>query len=104
MSKTMYYKTAGESHGHGILALVENFPAGLEIDKSKIDAELRRRQGGYGRGGRQNMETDSVEILTGIWQGKSTGAPITLWIRNRDYRIDIAPEITQPRPGHADLA
>jgi chorismate synthase len=104
MSKTMYYKTAGESHGQGILAIVENFPAGLEIDKSKIDMELRRRQGGYGRGGRQNIETDSVEILTGIWQGKSTGAPMTLWIRNRDYRIDAAPEITQPRPGHADLA
>ncbi|MDR1269068.1 MAG: chorismate synthase [Planctomycetaceae bacterium] len=104
MNKTMYYKTAGESHGQGILALVENFPAGLEIDKSKIDAELRRRQGGYGRGGRQKIETDTVEILTGIWQGKSTGAPITLWIRNRDCRIDTAPEITQPRPGHADLA
>jgi chorismate synthase len=104
MNETMYYKTAGESHGQGILAIVENFPAGLEIDKSKIDAELRRRQGGYGRGERQNMEIDTVEILTGIWQGKSTGAPITLWIRNRDYRIDTAPEITQPRPGHADLA
>ncbi|MDR1964309.1 MAG: chorismate synthase [Planctomycetaceae bacterium] len=100
----MYYKTAGESHGQGILALVENFPAGLEIDKSKIDAELRRRQGGYGRGGRQKIEADTVEILTGIWQGKSTGSPITLWIKNRDCRIDTAPEIMQPRPGHADLA
>jgi len=101
---TLYYKTAGESHGHGILAFVEGFPAGLEIDKPLIDAELARRQGGYGRGGRQKIETDTVEILTGIWQGKSTGAPITLWNKNRDHRIDTAPPIEQPRPGHVDLA
>jgi chorismate synthase len=99
----MNYRTAGESHGQGVLALVEDFPAGQKIDKLKIDAELQRRQGGYGRGGRQNLETDTVEILTGIWQGKSTGAPITLWVKNRDFRIDAAPEINQPRPGHADL-
>ncbi len=100
----MYYKTAGESHGQGILALVEGFPAGIEIDIEAINAELRRRQGGYGRGGRQAIETDSVEILTGIWQGKSTGAPITLWVKNRDSRIDEAPKIETPRPGHVDLA
>ncbi len=100
----MYYKTAGESHGQGILALVEGFPAGIEIDVNAINAELRRRQGGYGRGGRQAIETDTVKILTGIWQGKSTGAPIMLWVKNRDSRIDEAPKIETPRPGHVDLA
>jgi len=100
----MDYRTAGESHGQGILALVEDFPAGLNIDTDFINAELKRRQGGYGRGERQKIETDTVEILTGIWRGISTGAPITLWIKNRDSRIDTAPDIAQPRPGHADLA
>ena len=100
----MEYRTAGESHGQGILALVEHFPAGLTIDTDLINAELKRRQGGYGRGDRQKIETDTVEILTGIWRGQSTGAPITLWIKNSDCRIDTAPDIAQPRPGHADLA
>ena len=100
----MNYRTAGESHGAGILALVEHFPAGLTIDTELINAELQRRQGGYGRGSRQKIETDTVEILTGIWRGISTGAPISLWIKNRDHRIDTAPDIAQPRPGHADLA
>ncbi len=100
----MYYKTAGESHGRGILALVEGFPAGIVIGTEIINEELARRQGGYGRGGRQKMETDTVEILTGIWRGQSTGAPITLWVKNRDYRLDEAPPIDVPRPGHVDLA
>jgi chorismate synthase len=100
----MKYRTAGESHGRGILALVEHFPAGVVIDADLINAELQRRQGGYGRGGRQKIETDTVEILTGVWRGISTGAPITLWIKNSDHRIDTAPDIVQPRPGHADLA
>ena len=100
----MEYKTAGESHGQGILTLVEHFPAGLTINTDLINAELQRRQGGYGRGNRQKIETDTVEILTGLWKGLSTGAPISLWIKNRDCRIDTAPDITQPRPGHADLA
>ena len=100
----MEYRTAGESHGWGILTFVEHFPAGLTIDTNTINAELQRRQGGYGRGNRQKIETDTVEILTGVWRGMSTGAPITLWIKNKDHRIDIAPDITQPRPGHADLA
>ncbi|MDR2346428.1 MAG: chorismate synthase [Planctomycetaceae bacterium] len=100
----MNYKTAGESHGSGLLAFIENFPAGFTIDVESINAELRRRQGGYGRGGRQAIETDSVEILTGIWRGQTTGAPLTLWIKNKDSRIDSAPEITNPRPGHVDLA
>ncbi|MDR3181856.1 MAG: chorismate synthase [Planctomycetaceae bacterium] len=100
----MNYKTAGESHGQGILALIEGFPAGVSINIDGINAELQRRQGGYGRGGRQKLETDTVEILTGIWRGQSSGAPITLWIKNRDFRIDKAPDVFQPRPGHADLA
>jgi len=100
----MEYRTAGESHGQGILAFVEHFPAGLTIDTALINTELQRRQGGYGRGERQKIETDTVEILTGIWRGISTGAPITLWIANRDCRIDTAPDVAQPRPGHADLA
>ena len=100
----MDYRTAGESHGQGILALVEDFPAGLTLDTDLINTELQRRQGGYGRGDRQKIETDTVEILTGIWRGLSTGAPIALWIKNSDHRIDTAPDIAQPRPGHADLA
>jgi len=100
----MDYRTAGESHGRGILALVEHFPAGVTVDTDLINAELKRRQGGYGRGGRQQLETDCVEILTGLWRGMTTGAPIALWIKNRDHRIDTAPDIAQPRPGHADLA
>ena len=100
----MDYRTAGESHGQGILALVEDFPAGLIIDTDFINTELQRRQGGYGRGDRQKIETDRVEILTGVWRGLSTGAPIALWIKNRDCRIDVVPDIAQPRPGHADLA
>ena len=100
----MDYRTAGESHGQGILALVEDFPAGLKIKTDLINAELQRRQGGYGRGDRQKIETDTVEIMTGLWRGISTGAPITLWIKNRDQRIDTAPDIAEPRPGHADLA
>jgi len=100
----MDYRTAGESHGRGLLALVEHFPAGLTMDTDLINTELQRRQGGYGRGNRQSIETDTVEILTGVWRGISTGAPITLWIKNRDHRIDTAPDIAQPRPGHADLA
>ncbi|MBR5243234.1 MAG: chorismate synthase, partial [Thermoguttaceae bacterium] len=97
------YQTAGESHGKGIAALVDGFPAGVPLDSTLIDAELRRRQGGYGRGGRQQIETDSAEILTGIWRGTSMGAPILLWVKNRDYKIDEMPTPTQPRPGHGDL-
>jgi chorismate synthase len=61
------YWTAGESHGKAMLAIIDGFPAGLEIDIDLIDEQLRRRQGGYGRGGRQRIETDRVEILSGIW-------------------------------------
>jgi chorismate synthase len=97
------YWTAGESHGKTLLALIDGFPAGLEIDEPMINAELRLRQGGYGRGGRQKLETDEVEVLTGVWQGKTLGSPITLQVINRDYKLERLKELERPRPGHADL-
>lgn len=96
------YKTAGESHGYGLFALIEGFPSGYRFDIDRVDAELRRRQGGYGRGARQKIESDHVEVLTGILRGRSTGAPITLCVKNRDVKIETLPELTAPRPGHAD--
>src|SRR5580765_2564596 len=83
----MYFKftTAGESHGKALVAIVEGVPAGLEIDVAKIDHELWRRQQGYGRGGRMKIETDTVEILSGVRHGKTLGSPIALMIANDDY-------------------
>ncbi len=98
------YKTAGESHGKCILALVEGFPAGVKIDSETVDRELRRRQGGYGRGARMAIERDRVEILSGTKGDITLGSPITLLVRNRDYKIEKLPEVTRPRPGHTDLA
>ena len=98
------YSTAGESHGKALLALVDGFPAGLEIDTDIIDAELRRRQGGYGRGGRQTIETDHVELLSGTWRGKTLGSPIAMLVPNRDYKIERMEDLQQPRPGHGDLS
>lgn len=97
------YQTAGESHGKGLSALVDGFPAGVPIDLEFINNELRRRQGGYGRGGRQKIETDQVEVLSGILRGKSMGSPIMLWVKNKDYKIETMPSLFQPRPGHGDL-
>ncbi|MCL2349517.1 MAG: chorismate synthase [Planctomycetaceae bacterium] len=98
------YWTAGESHGKGHVAFLDSFPAGVVVDKSFIDNELRRRQSGYGRGDRQKIESDEVEVLTGLWLGATTGSPVTLWVKNRDYKIDSMPELESPRPGHGDLA
>jgi len=101
------YRTAGESHGKALIALVEGMPAGVPIDVPFIDAELRRRQGGYGRGGRQKIEADRVQLLTGVRLDKTIGSPITLLIPNKDYRLDdpaATPPLHRPRPGHADLA
>jgi chorismate synthase len=101
------YQTAGESHGPSLVATILGVPAGLDIDTDVINAELLRRQGGYGRGGRQKLETDTVEILTGVRRGKSIGAPITFLVKNRDSRLDDlerTPPVYRPRPGHADLA
>lgn len=100
-------QTAGESHGPALVITVTGLPAGLPLDLDFINAELSRRQGGYGRGGRQNIEEDRVEFLTGVRRGKAIAAPLTMVIRNNDSRLDDlqrTPIITRPRPGHADLA
>jgi chorismate synthase len=97
------YWTAGESHGKALIALIDGFPAGLQIDPQAIDRDLRLRQGGYGRGGRQKLETDSVEILTGIWQSVTLGSPLTLQVINSDSKLERLKELPRPRPGHADL-
>lgn len=116
----MFFKftTAGESHGKALVALVEGLPAGLEIDVEKINFELWRRQQGYGRGGRQKIEKDEVQILSGIRHGKTLGSPVALIIENRDFvhwqevmsseKLETQPKnprlVKRPRPGHADLA
>ncbi|MBX7165561.1 MAG: chorismate synthase [Pirellulales bacterium] len=99
----MRYWTAGESHGKALLALIDGFPAGLTIDTATIDRELRRRQGGYGRGGRQRIETDQVDVLTGVWQGSTIGSPIALQVVNKDYKLERMADLERPRPGHGDL-
>lgn len=100
----LYFKTAGESHGKCLIAIVEGFPAGVTIDEAVINAEMKRRQGGLGRGGRMQIEEDRVEILSGIRKNTTLGSPICLMIKNRDFKIDELPDVTRPRPGHADLA
>ena len=96
--------TAGESHGKTLLAILDGFPAGLKIDVPSINVELKRRQGGYGRGGRQKLEVDEVDIQTGIWQGVTLGSPVTLAVINSDYKLERLKEIDRPRPGHGDLS
>ncbi len=97
------YWTAGESHGKALLALVDGFPAGVEIETDSIDVELRRRQGGYGRGGRQRIETDRVEILSGVWHNTTLGSPLALQVVNKDYKLERLDDLARPRPGHGDL-
>jgi chorismate synthase len=103
------FLTAGESHGPCLTAIVEGFPAGLELDVEAINHQLRRRQGGYGRGGRMEIEHDRVEILGGVLYGMTTGAPVALRIENKDWANwrerwagRNVPSISVPRPGHAD--
>src|SRR5205823_15769 len=101
------FRTAGESHGKAMLALVEGMPAGVPVDVDFINNELRRRQGGYGRGGRQKIETDAVEFLSGVRLGETIGSPVAMMIPNKDARLDDltkTPPLHRPRPGHADLA
>ncbi len=98
------YRTAGESHGQALIALVEGLPAGLAIDEDVINDALRRRQGGVGRGGRMKIERDEINILSGIRAGVSIGSPVAMQLANNDWRIDSAPKIHRPRPGHADFA
>ena len=108
------FLTAGESHGKGLTAIVEGFPSNLKIEASYIDAQLKRRQMGYGRGGRMKIETDKVEILSGVRFQITLGSPISMFIENKDWEnwsdemTSGKPKhkhekITVPRPGHADL-
>ncbi len=97
------YWTAGESHGKALLALVDGFPAGVEIETDSINVELRRRQGGYGRGGRQRIETDEVDVKTGVWHNTTLGSPIALEVVNKDYKLERLGDLPRPRPGHGDL-
>lgn len=108
---TIRFLTAGESHGPALTTIVEGFPAGLTVDKEAIDRDLARRQAGYGRGKRMAIERDHVEVLSGVIAGRTTGAPIALRIKNRDWEnwrarweADDLPSLTIPRPGHADYA
>jgi chorismate synthase len=113
--------TAGESHGQALVAVLDGMPAGLDLDFEAITADLRRRQGGYGRGRRMVIETDTAEVLSGVRKGQTLGGPISLLIRNRDWpnwqnTMHVGPEppdgatgarrapVTRPRPGHADLS
>jgi chorismate synthase len=110
------FLTAGESHGRGLVCIIEGLPANLELSSEYINKELERRQRGYGRGGRMKIEKDSVQILSGVRFGKTLGGPIALFIENRDWenwkekmavegeRPETAVPFTRPRPGHADLA
>ncbi len=111
----MRFLTAGESHGPGLTVIVDGVPAGLALDGAAIDADLRRRQLGYGRGARQRIEHDHARVTGGVRHGTTTGAPIALWIENRDAVnwervMSVTPvaegpdAVTRLRPGHADLA
>ena len=112
------FQTAGESHGQALVAILSRLPAGLKVDFAYIDRELKRRQGGYGRGGRMKIESDTAQFLSGVRHGRTIGSPITILIENRDWKnwseamaVEDRPEtrakyrpLSPPRPGHADLA
>jgi chorismate synthase len=112
---TFRFTTAGESHGPGLVAIVEGMPAGLELDREALDRDMARRQLGHGRGGRMKIESDSIEVRSGVRHGRTLGSPIALLVANRDYanweeRMNPWPvegfepdEVHLPRPGHADL-
>ena len=112
------FQTAGESHGQALVAILSGIPAGLCLDFNYINRELRRRQGGYGRGGRMKIESDTAQFLSGVRHGRTIGSPITMLVSNHDWEnwkealaVEDRPEtrakhksLTRPRPGHADLA
>ena len=98
------YLTAGESHGPALTAIVEGFPSGLTLDAEFLNHELKRRQGGYGRGKRQTLETDRIFVDSGTYHGVTTGAPITLRLVNNDAKLERLQEPSSPRGGHIDLA
>jgi len=101
---SLAFSTAGESHGEGGLAFLDGLPKGLQLDEEFVRGQLRRRQAGYGRGGRQRLERDEAQFLCGVRRGQTLEAPLAIWIPNRDSRIDTTPDLTRPRPGHADLS
>jgi len=115
---TFRFTTAGESHGRGLVAILEGIPAGLPLSAERINVELKRRMGGYGRGARMKIEADQIEWLAGVRAGETLGSPIAMLVWNRDWehwQDVMAPEadapgserrrqVTRPRPGHADLA
>jgi chorismate synthase len=112
---SLRFTTAGESHGPGLVAIVEGLPAGLELDRDALDRDMARRQLGQGRGGRMKIERDAVEIRSGVRHGRTLGSPIAVLVANRDYpnweeRMNPWPmnaeveQVHTPRPGHADLA
>lgn len=101
---SLRYLTAGESHGAALTAILDGFPSGMTIDYDAINSELRRRQGGYGRGKRQQIETDLIGIESGIYRGQTTGAPLTLRLINKDAKLERLAEPEAPRGGHIDLA
>lgn len=115
MRKLRFF-TSGESHGKGLVGLLEGLPAGVPVKQELIDADLQRRQGGYGRGGRMKIEQDHAELISGVRWGKTLGSPIAVLIVNRDHKnwlegmssdavhTGSIPAVTRPRPGHADLA
>jgi chorismate synthase len=114
MSASFRFTTAGESHGPGLVAIVEGMPAGLELDREALDRDMARRQLGHGRGGRMKIETDTVDVRSGVRHGRTLGSPVAVLVANRDYanweeRMNPWPveaevdEVHLPRPGHADL-
>lgn len=113
---TLRFLTAGESHGKALVTIVEGLPAGLPVDAEQVDAQLRRRMQGYGRGARMKIESDGIEWLAGVRAGETLGSPVAMMIRNRDWEhwedvmaAEGSPgesrrrRVTRPRPGHADL-
>ena len=112
------FLTAGESHGPGLTVIIDGLPAGVPVVPASIQREMRRRMGGYGRGGRMQIETDAVEIAGGVRFERTLGSPVALLVRNRDFenwRMAMDPflpgsgksrdkKVTNPRPGHGDLA
>ncbi len=98
------YLTAGESHGKALVAILEGMPAGLKVNLAFINQELKRRQQGFGRGKRMQIEKDKAQIISGLKGGVTLGSPIALLIENKDFSIERLPKVTSPRPGHADLA
>lgn len=97
------YLISGESHGRGLVAILEGMPAGLKVEQKSVDLELKRRQSGFGRGKRMLIERDLAQIISGLRKKITLGSPITLLIINKDFKIEKLPGVFSPRPGHADL-